>query len=171
MWHWPEREGGAFASGGSILLTPAVPNIHFASRDGLSRPRPARLQHIAGIGVDRMSALADASGQVVRRLENLDAEIPPDEAAVARTREATSLETDNSHLPFVGQACLREAVARRLLQQRTCATTMDGWGETQGPQYIRLVFSNEPVARLEGLSKRVRSAYSVVPLHRGEAPP
>ncbi len=76
--------------------------------------RPARLQHIAGIGVDRMGAIADASGQDFLRLENLDVDIPPDEAAVARTREAASLDVDNSYLPFVGQARLREAVAQHV---------------------------------------------------------
>ena len=76
--------------------------------------RPTRLQHIAGIGVDRMGAIADASAQNFLRLENLDVDIPPDEAAVARTREAASLDVDNSYLPFVGQARLREAVAQHV---------------------------------------------------------
>ena len=49
-------------------------------------------------------------------------------------------------------------LAQRLLQQGICATAMDGWGETHGGQYIRFVFSNEPVARLRGVGRRVRAA-------------
>ncbi len=77
----------------------------------MSLHRPERLRHIAGIGVDRMGALADASGRDFLRLENLDVDIPPDPEAVARTREAASLDADNSYLPFIGQARLRDVAA------------------------------------------------------------
>jgi len=73
--------------------------------------RPDRLQHIAGIGVDRMGSIADVSGEDYLRLENLDVDIPPDPEAVARTREAASTDSDNSYLPFVGQTGLRDAAA------------------------------------------------------------
>jgi N-succinyldiaminopimelate aminotransferase len=77
----------------------------------MPRTRPARLQHIAGIGVDRMGSIADAAGTDFLRLENLDVDIPPDAEAVERTRQAASLDADNSYLPFVGQAHLRDAAA------------------------------------------------------------
>ncbi|MFZ0501621.1 MAG: hypothetical protein WAM52_21035 [Steroidobacteraceae bacterium] len=109
-------------------------------------PRPNRLQHIAGIGVDRMGAIADAAAEDLLRLENLDVDIPPDAQAVARTQEAASLQDANSYL----------------LAQGVCATSMAGWGEFHGSQYIRFVFSNEPVARLKGLGKRVRAALDSV---------
>jgi N-succinyldiaminopimelate aminotransferase len=51
-----------------------------------------------------------------------------------------------------------EAMSRRLLDHGVCATAMTGWGETHGAQYIRFVFSNEPVQRLELLGARVRKA-------------
>ena len=76
--------------------------------------RPARLQHIAGIGVDRMGALADASGRDFLRLENLDVDIPPDAAALGATRDAVAIDADNSYLPFVGQTRLRAAVAQHV---------------------------------------------------------
>ena len=76
--------------------------------------RPARLQHVAGIGVDRMGALADASGRDFLRLENLDVDIPPDAAALAATRDAVAVDADNSYLPFVGQTRLREQVAQHV---------------------------------------------------------
>jgi N-succinyldiaminopimelate aminotransferase len=73
--------------------------------------RPSRLQHIAGIGVDRMGSIADASGADFLRLENLDVDILPDTAAILRTQRAAGVDCDNSYLPFVGQSRLREVAA------------------------------------------------------------
>ena len=78
------------------------------------RTRPRRLEQIAGIGVDRMGALADAAGRDLLRLENLDTDIPPDEAAIARTRAAVGEDAANSYLPFIGQRRLRETAARHV---------------------------------------------------------
>ena len=47
----------------------------------MARIRPRRLERIGGIGVDKMGALADASGSDYLRLENLDTDIPPDPEA------------------------------------------------------------------------------------------
>jgi aspartate/methionine/tyrosine aminotransferase len=80
----------------------------------MSRQRPERLRHIAGIGVDRMGAIADASGKDFLRLENLDVDIPPDPEAIAHARDAIGRDRDNSYLPFVGQTRLRDAVARHV---------------------------------------------------------
>ena len=77
----------------------------------MARARPVRLRHIAGIGVDRMGAIADASDRNFLRLENLDTDIPPDPAAIERTRQAATNDVDNSYLPFVGQTRLREIAA------------------------------------------------------------
>jgi N-succinyldiaminopimelate aminotransferase len=54
-----------------------------------------------------------------------------------------------------------EAMSRRLLDHGVCATAMAGWGETHGAQYIRFVFANEPVQRLELLGARVRGALTI----------
>lgn len=43
---------------------------------------------------------------------------------------------------------------------RIAATAMDGWGETNGHDFVRLVFANEPVERLRGIGARVRLAFS-----------
>jgi aspartate/methionine/tyrosine aminotransferase len=51
-----------------------------------------------------------------------------------------------------------ETMSRRLLEHGVCATAMTGWGETHGAQYIRFVFANEPVQRLELLGARVRKS-------------
>ncbi len=91
----------------------------------MARVRPARLQHIAGIGVDRMGAIADADrGRDYLRLENLDTDIPPDPEAVERTRRAASTDADNSYLPFVGQARLRDIAARHV--SRVTGVAYDG---------------------------------------------
>jgi aspartate/methionine/tyrosine aminotransferase len=82
------------------------------------------LAHIAGIGVDRMGSIADASGKDVLRLENLDVDIPPDPLAIERTRRAAAEDADNSYLPFVGQAHLREAAARHVA--RLSGVSYDG---------------------------------------------
>ena len=75
------------------------------------RQRPSRMRHIAGIGVDRMGSIADASGADFLRLENLDVDIPPDAGAIRRTERAACLDSDNSYLPFVGQQRLRDIAA------------------------------------------------------------
>lgn len=50
------------------------------------------------------------------------------------------------------------AMSARLLDEGVCATPMIGWGEIHGAQYIRFVFSNEPVERLRKLGAAVRAA-------------
>lgn len=77
----------------------------------MTRTRPKRLEHITGIGVDRMGAIADAGTRGLLRLENLDTDVAPDPEAIERTRRAASTDDDNSYLPFVGQTHLRNAAA------------------------------------------------------------
>ena len=45
---------------------------------------------------------------------------------------------------------------------------MTGWGETHGAQYIRFVFANEPIQRLELLGARVRKALSMKTQHAAD---
>jgi aspartate/methionine/tyrosine aminotransferase len=52
----------------------------------------------------------------------------------------------------------REASARLLEHGRIAATPMDGWGEVNGPQHVRVVFANEPLERLAGLGRRFARA-------------
>jgi N-succinyldiaminopimelate aminotransferase len=80
------------------------------------RQRPDRLQHIAGIGVDRMGSIAEVRGTDFLRLENLDVDIPPDGDAVLRTQRAAGTDADNSYLPFVGQRRLRTIAAHHVSQ-------------------------------------------------------
>ncbi len=96
--------------------------------------RPGRLRELAGIGVDRMGAIADSAGRDWLRLENLDTDIPPDAEAVALTQRAAAEDASNSYLPFVGQSGLREAAARHVARasgvaytgERNCIVTAGG---------------------------------------------
>jgi N-succinyldiaminopimelate aminotransferase len=50
-------------------------------------------------------------------------------------------------------------LSKRLLQRgQVAATPMDGWGSAGTSRYLRFVFANEPVERLQGLGARVRHA-------------
>lgn len=65
---------------------------------------------MAGIGVDRMGAAADRSGDPsILRLENLDTDLRPPAGVVEATREAAGLDSANSYLPFLGTDDLRHA--------------------------------------------------------------
>jgi aspartate/methionine/tyrosine aminotransferase len=52
----------------------------------------------------------------------------------------------------------REASRRLLEHGRVAATPMDGWGEVNGSQHVRVVFANEPLERLAGLGARFARA-------------
>ncbi len=49
-----------------------------------------------------------------------------------------------------------EASGRLFERGQVAATAMDNWGVVNGAQFLRLVFSNEPVERLAGLGERFR---------------
>ncbi len=75
----------------------------------------SRLKDIPGIGVDRMGDLADAAADPeLLRLENLDTDIRPPEAALAVTRRAVDDDAANSYLPFLGQWGLRRAAVAQV---------------------------------------------------------
>lgn len=75
----------------------------------------SRLAHIPGIGVDRMGNAADAAGAVeMLRLENLDTDIAPPQAAIEATLAAVRRDDANSYLPFLGIHDLRRAAALRV---------------------------------------------------------
>ncbi len=70
----------------------------------------SRLQHIPGIGVDRVGDAADsAHDPEILRLENMDTDLPPPRAAILATHQAIENDACNSYLPFLGQDALRQA--------------------------------------------------------------
>jgi N-succinyldiaminopimelate aminotransferase len=50
------------------------------------------------------------------------------------------------------------AAAERLLDCGVSVMTIDQWGVSHGDQFVCLVFSNEPVNRLQGIGQKIRSA-------------
>lgn len=106
-----------------------------------------RLAQIPGFNIDRVAAAAGTDPDILR-MENLDTDIPPPEAAMAATRAAIGEDEANSWLPFTGRDDLKEAVA----------TPMRGWGDQVANRHVRFVFSNEPVERLALLRERVDRA-------------
>src|SRR5439155_9740755 len=54
-----------------------------------------------------------------------------------------------------------ETASTRLLSEGVCATGMQGWGGDLSAQYIRFVFANEPLHRLEKLGDRVRATLAL----------
>lgn len=51
-----------------------------------------------------------------------------------------------------------EASQRLLEKGKIAATAMTGWGSERSANFVRFVFSNEPVSRLRGLRERVEGA-------------
>jgi aspartate/methionine/tyrosine aminotransferase len=78
----------------------------------------SRLKNISMIGVEQMGSLADSlADPALLRLENLDTDMRPPDAAVAFTRRAVDDDAANSYLPFVGLDSVREAATRHVSQQ------------------------------------------------------
>jgi len=73
---------------------------------------------------------------------------------VIRPAGGWSLLIDGAPLGLTGA----ELSARLFERGRIAATPMDGWGEVNGAQLLRLVFANEPVERLRGIGDRFRRA-------------
>jgi aspartate/methionine/tyrosine aminotransferase len=69
-----------------------------------------RMSEIPGFGIDRVAAAVGQDPDVLR-LENLDTDLVPPEAALRATREAVGDDDANSWLPFTGKADLRRVVA------------------------------------------------------------
>ena len=54
-----------------------------------------------------------------------------------------------------------EEASQCLLEKgKIAATAMTGWGSERSANFVRFVFSNEPVSRLRGLRERVETALS-----------
>jgi aspartate/methionine/tyrosine aminotransferase len=78
--------------------------------------RTRRMTEIPGFGIDRVAAAVGEDPDVLR-LENLDTDLVPPEAAVRATREAVGEDDANSWLPFTGKADLRQAVAGQFAER------------------------------------------------------
>jgi aspartate/methionine/tyrosine aminotransferase len=62
-------------------------------------------------------------------------------------------------LDVAALGCDSVTASRRLMEQGgIAATAMVNWGSERSDRYVRFVFSNEPVERLQGIGERVRRA-------------
>lgn len=114
---------------------------------GVTQPGAlAALVEPAGAGV------SDAVAEWERRRDTVLAETRG--LPVVRGDGGWSLLVDTGALGFDGAT----ASARLLERGRVAATPMTHWGRENAAQFVRLVFSNEPVARLRGLGERFRRA-------------
>jgi N-succinyldiaminopimelate aminotransferase len=76
---------------------------------------------------------------------------------VVRPGGGWSLLLDGSPLGMTGTELSRLFIEKA----GVAATPMDGWGEVNGSQFLRLVFSNEPVERIRGAGARIRAALGI----------
>lgn len=86
--------------------------------------RTRRMDGIPGFGIDRVAAAVGEDPDVLR-MENLDTDLVPPEAALRATREAVGEDDANSWLPFTGNADLRRAVADRFRERSGVAVDPD----------------------------------------------
>src|SRR5262245_29799939 len=92
-----------------------------------------RLRDVPGFSIDRVADAAGADPDVLR-LENLDTDLRPPQAALEATRAAINDDDANSYLPFLGRPALREAAARHVSRlsgvaydpDRQCVITAGG---------------------------------------------
>ena len=114
---------------------------------GVTQPGAlAALVEPAGAGV------SDAVAEWERRRDTVQAELRG--MPVVRGDGGWSLLVDTGALGCDGAT----ASARLLERGRVAATPMTHWGRENAAQFVRLVFSNEPVERLRGLGERLRRA-------------
>jgi aspartate/methionine/tyrosine aminotransferase len=83
----------------------------------------ARLNEIPGFSIDRVAAAAGEDPEILR-MENLDTDIRPPQAAIEATKAAIDTDEANSWLPFTGRDDLKNAVAAYI--QRRGGPAYDG---------------------------------------------
>src|SRR5262245_65792972 len=72
-----------------------------------------RLRDLPGFSIDWVAEAAGADPEVLR-MENLDTDLRPPQAALEATRAAIDADDANSYLPFLGRPALRQAAARHV---------------------------------------------------------
>ena len=96
--------------------------------------------------------VAEAVAEWERRRDVVQAELAG--LPFVRCDGGWSLLVDTGRLGLDGEA----ASARLLERGKVAATPMTHWGRENAGQFVRIVFSNEPVERLRGLGERFRRA-------------
>lgn len=137
-----------------------------------------RLDGIPGFNIDAVAAAAGDDPDILR-LENLDTDIPPVQAAVAATREAVGTDEANSWLPFTGRDDLKQAIAAQIVRRggpaydgRREIVITSGEGDAMLDALLCITDPGDEVVLTDptyaGMLNRVRLAGAVprlVPLH------
>lgn len=90
-----------------------------------------RLKNIPGFSIDKVANAAGDDPEVLR-MENLDTDLRPPEAAIEATRKSIGQDEDNSYLPFTGRTELRHAVAEKLQKETNLPYKLDNVVITAG---------------------------------------
>ena len=137
-----------------------------------------RMAGIPGFGIDRVATAVGEDPEVLR-LENLDTDLLPPEAALRATREAVGQDDANSWLPFTGKADLRSAVADQVMERSGVAVDPEtqvvitcGEGDAMVDALFALTDPGDEVILTDptyaGMINRVRIVGAVprlIPLH------
>lgn len=137
-----------------------------------------RLDGIPGFNIDAVAAAAGDDPDILR-LENLDTDIAPVQAAVAATREAVGTDEANSWLPFTGRDDLKQAIAAQIVRRggpaydgRREIVITSGEGDAMLDALLCITDPGDEVVLTDptyaGMLNRVRLAGAVprlVPLH------
>ena len=62
-------------------------------------------------------------------------------------------------IDFAARSLSGAQASAALLAQGVAATSMENWGEPDAARYLRLVYANEPVERLQGIATRFARAF------------
>ena len=100
-----------------------------------------RMAGIPGFGIDRVATVVGEDPAVLR-LENLDTDLRPAEAALQATRTAIDEDEANSWLPFTGKTDLKRAVAHQLAERS---------GVSYDPETQIVITCGEGDARVDAL--------------------
>jgi aspartate/methionine/tyrosine aminotransferase len=98
------------------------------------------------------AGVAEAVAEWERRRDAIAAEVEGDRLVPAAGGWSMLLDAGKAGLSG------EEASARLLENAQIAATPMVNWGLVNGPQFVRLVFSNEPTGRLAGIGDRIGRA-------------
>ena len=101
------------------------------------------------------AGVAEAVAEWQRRRDAIAAEVEPDLMVPAAGGWSMLLDAGKAGLSG------EEASARLLKDAGIAATPMVNWGAVNGPQFVRLVFSNEPASRLAGIGARIYRAVDI----------
>jgi aspartate/methionine/tyrosine aminotransferase len=134
---------------------------------------PAIVEDVGLVGISNVVCQVGIAQAAVEAALRGDDGVAAFAAELERRRDLIQLELDGLPVlaPHGGWSLLldtgalgvtgAEASARLFEHGRIAATPMENWGGEDTARYLRFVFANEPLERLEGLGERVRRALGV----------